>query len=195
MNFVRSVIESSIARKTIITLYLFIYLITGINTELKQIELFPIPEHLLQDQIYYNRALNAALEHRDPYANRTIGTGYLYPPQALLIIELFSRIQPFFSQGCYQFSREYGSSGIHHLWYCQMLQPFHWKSMVLVCAMLRFCAFPWIAPHRTNQHDHHVWDIHDVFLGIYFPCSQWHWIKFGSDHKSISTSLYRISCS
>ena len=64
MNFVRSLIESSIVRKTIIALYLLIYLITGINTELKQIELFPIPEHLLQDQIYYNRALNAALEDR-----------------------------------------------------------------------------------------------------------------------------------
>ena len=88
--------ESHLARKAIIALYLLVYLTTGIYTELKQIELFPIPEHLLQDQRYYNRALNAALEHKDPYANRTVGTGYLYPPQALLIIELFSRIQPFF---------------------------------------------------------------------------------------------------
>jgi hypothetical protein len=96
MNVVRSALESPLARKVIITLYLLIYLTMGINTELKQIELFPIPDHLLQDQIYYDRALNAALEHRDPYANRNIGTGYLYPPQALLIIELFSHIQPFF---------------------------------------------------------------------------------------------------
>ena len=96
MNFVRSVIESHIVQKAIITLYLLVYLTMGINTELKQIELFPMPEHLLQDQIYYNRALQAALEQRDPYANRNIGTGYLYPPQALLIIELFSHIQPFF---------------------------------------------------------------------------------------------------
>ena len=96
MNFVRSVIESHIVQKAIITLYMLVYLTMGINTELKQIELFPMPEHLLQDQIYYNRALNAALQHRDPYANRTIGTGYLYPPQALLFIELFSHIQPFF---------------------------------------------------------------------------------------------------
>jgi Glycosyltransferase family 87 len=95
MNVVRSALESPLARKVIITLYLLIYLTMGINTELKQIELFPIPDHLLQDQIYYDRALNAALEHRDPYANRNIGTGYLYPPQALLIIELFSHIQPF----------------------------------------------------------------------------------------------------
>ena len=96
MNFVRSVIESHIVQKAIITLYLLVYLTMGINTELKQIELFPMPEHLLQDQIYYNRALQATLEQRDPYANRNIGTGYLYPPQALLIIELFSYIQPFF---------------------------------------------------------------------------------------------------
>ena len=96
MKFARSVIESPVAPKIILTLYLLVYLTLGINTELKQIELFPIPEHLLQDQIYYNRALTAALEHRDPYANRTIGTGYLYPPQALLIVELISHIQPFF---------------------------------------------------------------------------------------------------
>jgi hypothetical protein len=96
MNSVKSVFESPLVRKAIIALYLIVYLTMGINTELKQVELFPIPEHLLQDQIYYNRALNAALEHRDPYANRTVGTGFLYPPQALLIIELFSRIQPFY---------------------------------------------------------------------------------------------------
>ena len=89
-------VESPIARKVIVTLYFFIYLTMGINTERKQIELFPIPEHLLQDQVYYDRALQAALEHGDPYANRTIGTGYLYPPQALLIVELIRRIQPFF---------------------------------------------------------------------------------------------------
>jgi glycosyl transferase family 87 len=96
MHSVRSVIESHLARKALIAFYLLIYLTMGVYTELKQIELFPIPEHLLQDQIYYNRALNAALQHKDPYANRTIGTGYLYPPQALLIIELFTHIQPFF---------------------------------------------------------------------------------------------------
>jgi hypothetical protein len=96
MNSVRSAIKSHLARKAIIALYLLVYLAMGINTELKQIELFPIPEHLLQDQRYYDRALNAALEHKDPYAIRRIGTGYLYPPQALLIIELFSHIQPFF---------------------------------------------------------------------------------------------------
>lgn len=89
-------IDLPMVSKIVLTLYLLVYLILGINTELKQIELFPLPDHLLQDQIYYNRALNAALEHRDPYANRNIGTGYLYPPQALLIIELTSHLQPFF---------------------------------------------------------------------------------------------------
>ena len=96
MNSVRSVIESPIARKVMVTLYLMIYLTTSINTELKQIELFPIPQHLLQDQVYYDRALHAAITGRDPYANRNIGTGYLYPPQALLIVELIRDIRPFF---------------------------------------------------------------------------------------------------
>ena len=134
MNSVRSVIESYPARKAIIALYLLVYLTMGAYTELKLIELFPIPEHLLQDQRYYNRALNAALEHRDPYANRTIGTGYLYPPQALLIIELFSHIQPFFLRVAihavvniallgsmvYGISRYYGYS-IEKVWYWYIL--------------------------------------------------------------------------
>lgn len=96
MDSVRSVLKPHLTRNAVIALFLLVYLTAGINTELKQVELFPIPEHLLQDQVYYNRALRAALEHRDPYANRTIGTAYLYPPQALLIIEVFSLIQPFF---------------------------------------------------------------------------------------------------
>ena len=95
MNSGRVAIDSRLVRKAILVMYLFVYLIMGIYTESKLIDLFPIPEHLLQDQRYYNRALDAALEHRDPYANRNVGTGYLYPPQALLIIELFSHIQPF----------------------------------------------------------------------------------------------------
>jgi hypothetical protein len=122
------------AWKVILVIYLLIYLMIGIHTELKQIELFPIPEHLLQDQVYYNRALKAALEHRDPYANRTIGTGYLYPPQALLIIELISRIEPFFLRVAinsvlnvtllalivYGIARHYGCS-VEQTWYWYVL--------------------------------------------------------------------------
>jgi glycosyl transferase family 87 len=96
MKSVKSALESRLVRRVVLALYLSIYLTIGIYTELKLMELFPIPEHLLQDQRYYDRALKAALEHRDPYANRNIGTGYLYPPQALLVIELFSHIRPFF---------------------------------------------------------------------------------------------------
>jgi len=96
MNSVRSVIESNSARKAVIAFYLFIYLTMGLYTELNLMELFPIPEHLLQDQRYYDRALHAALDHKDPYAVRKIGIGYLYPPQALIIIEPFSHLQPFF---------------------------------------------------------------------------------------------------
>lgn len=134
MNSVRSVIESPIARKAIVTLYLLIYLTTSINTELKQIELFPIPDHLLQDQVYYDRALDAALAGRDPYANRNVGTGYLYPPQALLIVELISDIQPFFLRVAvntvlnivllawiiYGVARRYGYS-IEKVWYWYVL--------------------------------------------------------------------------
>ena len=130
MNSVKSWIVSYRAQTAILALFLLVYLTMGIYTELKLMELFPIPEHLLQDQRYYNRALQAALEHRDPYANRTIGTGYLYPPQALLIIELFSHIQPFFLRVAlysvvniallglmvYGIARHYGYS-IENVWY------------------------------------------------------------------------------
>ena len=151
-------------RKVVIISYLLFYLTMGVNTELKQIELFPIPDHLLQDQIYYNRALNAALQHRDPYANRNIGTGYLYPPQALLIIELISDIQPFFLRVAvntvlnmtllafiiYGVARYYGHS-IEKVWYwfvlCFGFAPFlellHIGQINIITAFGIFMMFFW----------------------------------------------------
>jgi len=139
----------------------------GIYTELKLIELFPIPEHLLQDQRYYDRALHAALEHRDPYAIRRIGTGYLYPPQALLIIELFSHIQPFFLRVAlhsvvniallgsvvYGIARYYGYS-IEKVWYwivlCFGFAPFlellHIGQINVITMFGIFTMFFWEVP-------------------------------------------------
>jgi hypothetical protein len=136
-------ITSNLARKAILVFYLLIYLAIGIYTESILIERYSIPEHFLQDQRHYNRGVNAALAHKDPYAIRdeTLGTGYLYPPQALLIIELFSHIEPFFLRVAiffavniallgwmvYGVARYYGYS-IENVWYwfvlCLGFAPF-----------------------------------------------------------------------
>jgi hypothetical protein len=74
-------------------------LAVGFYTELRSLEIKPIPgPYLLEDFGYYTRALSDALAGRDPYAIRSIGIGYLYPPPSLLVIELFAHISPFFLQ-------------------------------------------------------------------------------------------------
>jgi sugar lactone lactonase YvrE len=70
----------------------------GLYTELKFVETKPLPSLLLEDFGYYRRSLLTAIGGGDPYAIRTIGTGFLYPPTALLVIELFAHISSFLAQ-------------------------------------------------------------------------------------------------
>ena len=53
--------------------------------------------------------------------------------------------------------------------YCEILQLFNRKDMVLVCTMSWICTFPGTAPYWTDQCDHPFWDIYDVFLGDTSP--------------------------
>ena len=60
---------------------------------------------LFEDFGYYVRGLDRAVNNENPYSDRSIGTGFLYPPPALLWISLFARLSPpvfvaaqFFSQ-------------------------------------------------------------------------------------------------
>lgn len=78
-----------------IILGLFLYLTLGLYTELRLTQLKPIPDYLLEDFRYYQRALADALDGRNPYEVRDIGPAFLYPPPALLVVELFSAISPF----------------------------------------------------------------------------------------------------
>ena len=94
MKRLKSAVRTSEARAVLIGLFLFLYVIGGFYTQLGFIDSKHLPGTFFQDFGYYERALRAALAGQDPYAVHNIGQGFLYPPQALLIIELFSRIQP-----------------------------------------------------------------------------------------------------
>ncbi len=72
--------------------FLCLYCLLGLYTELRLIERKPLPEMLLEDFGYYQRALSEALERGDPYHERSIGLGFLYPPPALLVVEAFSHL-------------------------------------------------------------------------------------------------------
>ena len=61
MNYLRSKMKAPLILQILIGLYLCIYLVSGVYTELKLITLKPLPEDLFQDYKIYQRALNDAL--------------------------------------------------------------------------------------------------------------------------------------
>ncbi len=81
-------------RLVLLLIYLCVYLAAGLSTELHLVELKPLPEYLLEDFRYYEKGLEKALAGQDPYGERSIGMGFLYPPPALLLIQLFHAIDP-----------------------------------------------------------------------------------------------------
>lgn len=83
-------------RWIVVGIALGIYASAGLYTELKFMELRALPETLFQDFVFYERALDEALQGKDPYANRYIGQAYLYPTPALLVIEIFSHLRSLF---------------------------------------------------------------------------------------------------
>ena len=91
MSQITSTTKPSRNFQIIFAIGVLFYLVAGIVTERLFIEWNPIPETLLSDFSYYEQALENALDGKDPYS-RDIGTGYLYPPQALLIVEVFHTI-------------------------------------------------------------------------------------------------------
>jgi len=76
----------------IIWLGLFSYLTAGLYTELILVQRKPLPDYLFEDYYWYREALFRTQQGQDPYAARDIGSGYLYPPPALLIVEAYSQI-------------------------------------------------------------------------------------------------------
>ncbi len=93
MNYLKSKMNAPLALQILIALYLCVYLVSGIYTELQFITLKPLPEDLFQDYKIYQRALNDAIEGDNPYEIQKIGSGFVYTPPALLIIEFFQIIK------------------------------------------------------------------------------------------------------
>jgi alpha-1,2-mannosyltransferase len=84
--------------RALFLVFLFCYLTAGIYTELRFIEIKPLPQWLYEDFGYYENALKLARDNKNFYENRSIGTGYLYPPPALFVIELFAQIPTFIAR-------------------------------------------------------------------------------------------------
>lgn len=132
---------SSSLRPIVIGASLFVYVALGLYTELQFTSLKPLPDNLLEDFSYYQRALFDALAGQDPYAIRAIGLAFVYPPPALLIIEIFGHIKSlnllasvFITANLtllllmiYGLARHYGYS-IDRIWYwfvlCLAFAPF-----------------------------------------------------------------------
>lgn len=79
----------AVFRYVLVGIYLFIYLTLGFYTELKLLNIKPLPSYLIEDFTYYERALSDALQGEDPYRILTIGPAFLYPPSALFVVEIF----------------------------------------------------------------------------------------------------------
>jgi hypothetical protein len=74
---------------------LFAYAVLGFTTVLELVGRKPLPDHFIEDFSYYTRAYKDAFKLGDPYAVRDIGTGFLYPPPALLIVGLYAQVPSF----------------------------------------------------------------------------------------------------
>lgn len=75
--------------------FLLCYVVLGVYTELKFMQGTPLPQTLFVDFIIYERTLVYALNGYSPYTILHVGQGFLYPPSALFLIELFYYITPY----------------------------------------------------------------------------------------------------
>jgi hypothetical protein len=119
-----------------------LYLALGISTELRLLATKPLAKYWLEDFCYYERALDNALKGTGPYATRSIGQAYLYPPPTLLLVEGFHYLRPFFLKALvyslfnvallaamvYALARFYGYTGREVWWWyviCLGFAPCH----------------------------------------------------------------------
>lgn len=76
--------------------FLLIYLTGAIFTVVKQVLALPFPLSIFMDFGFYEQALRRALSGEDMYAVRNIGEAYLYPPPALLVVDILNLISDFY---------------------------------------------------------------------------------------------------
>lgn len=82
-------------RNVFLVAFSILYVFLGCATELEFAKGTPLPGTLFVDFSIYERTLVYALNGESPYAILNIGQGFLYPPSALFLVELFFYIRPF----------------------------------------------------------------------------------------------------
>ena len=140
MNYLKSKLNAPLTLQILLGLYLFIYLTSGIYTELKLITLKPLPEDLFQDYKIYERAVNDALKGNNPYEIQKIGSGFLYAPPALLIIDFFQLIKDPDIRKAVFIAINFAFFNGNCLWDCKILRIKNSKDMVLVYLVFGVCA-------------------------------------------------------
>src|SRR5689334_14197648 len=85
-------IPNSLRARAALIVFLVIYLAGGIYTLVRQVLALPFPLSIFMDFGFYQAALQRALSGGDMYAVRGIGEAYLYPPPALLLVDVLNLI-------------------------------------------------------------------------------------------------------
>lgn len=83
-------------KKIVPIIFLAVYLAGGLFTFARQMLALPFPLSIFMDFGFYQQALERALSGGDMYAVHSVGEAYLYPPPALLVVDLFNLVPDFY---------------------------------------------------------------------------------------------------
>lgn len=83
-------------RRWILPAFFVVYLTGAIYTVAQQVMSLPFPLSIFMDFGFYAQALQRTLLGGDMYAVRNIGEAYLYPPPALLVVDVLNLIPEFY---------------------------------------------------------------------------------------------------
>ncbi len=75
-------------QRIVLIIFLAIYVLAGVFTTVRQLTKLPLMDSLFMDFGFYDAALQRVRSGGDMYAVREVGEAYLYPPPALLAVEL-----------------------------------------------------------------------------------------------------------
>jgi hypothetical protein len=73
---------------------LALYVGLSIHSQVSHLTDKPLPDFLMEDYSYYARGYARWQAGDSPYADRVIGTAFIYPPQALLVVAFFESLGP-----------------------------------------------------------------------------------------------------
>lgn len=88
-------------RRLALPAFFVVYLTGTIFTVTQHLMALPFPLSIFMDFGFYQQALQRALSGGDMYAVRGIGEAYLYPPPALLIVDVLNLIPDFYMRGAF----------------------------------------------------------------------------------------------